>query len=230
MKRRSKRYKAIENHVVANKVYSLDEACKLIVKTKSAKFDESVEVAIGLGVDPKKADQNIRGSTSLPHGLGKNKIVAVFAKGAKAEEAKAAGADFVGAEDLVEKIKDGFLDFESVVATPDMMIQVGKIGKLLGPKGLMPSPKTGTVTFDVGDIVKAIKAGLVEYRVDKAGIIHAAVGKASFGEEKIKENVSAIINALAKAKPSTSKGVYLKNSSLSLTMGPGIKFDIAEFR
>ena len=189
-----------------------------------------MEVAIRLGVDPKKADQNVRGSISLPHGLGKNVRVAVFAKGDKVQEALTAGADFVGSDDLVEKIKGGFFDFDSVIATPDMMAQVGKVGKLLGPRGLMPSPKIGTVTFDVADTVKAVKAGRADYRVDKAGIVHASVGKASFGGVKILENVSALMQALNRAKPSTSKGVYLKSASLALTMGPGVAVDVSPLR
>jgi large subunit ribosomal protein L1 len=172
----------------------------------------------------------VRGSISLPHGLGKAVRVLVFAKGDKAKEAEAAGADFVGGDDLVEKIKGGFFDFDSVVATPDMMVQVGKVGKLLGPRGLMPSPKIGTVTFDVGETVKSVKAGRAEYRVDKAGVVHAAVGKASFGGSKILENVSALFSALNRAKPSTAKGLYFQSASISLTMGPGVALDIGPLR
>jgi large subunit ribosomal protein L1 len=208
----------------------LDEGCQLVAKTASAKFDETVEVAIRLGVDPKKADQNVRGSIPLPNGLGKTIRVAVFAKGEKAQEAQAAGADIVGAEDLAEKIKGGFFDFDNVVATPDMMAQVGKVGKLLGPRGLMPSPKVGTVTFDVAETVKSLKSGRAEYRVDKAGVVHAAVGKASFGPEKILENAQALFQAINRAKPSSSKGVYLQSASLSLTMGPGVAIDVAPLR
>ncbi len=216
--------------VQAEKFYSLDEGCQLVAKTASAKFDETVEVAIRLGVDPKKADQNVRGSIPLPNGLGKTIRVAVFAKGEKAQEAQAAGADIVGAEDLAEKIKGGFFDFDNVVATPDMMAQVGKVGKLLGPRGLMPSPKVGTVTFDVAETVKSLKSGRAEYRVDKAGVVHAAVGKASFGPEKILENAQALFQAINRAKPSSSKGVYLQSASLSLTMGPGVAIDVAPLR
>jgi len=196
----------------------------------SAKFDECVDVAVRLGVDPRKSDQNVRGSVALPHGLGKDVRVIVFAKGEKAQEATDAGADLVGGDDLVEKVSGGFLDFDSVVATPDMMAQVGKLGKVLGPRGLMPSPKVGTVTFDVGDAVRGLKSGRAEFRVEKAGIVHAVVGKASFGAQKIEENVTALFQALNKVKPSTSKGFYLKSASVSLTMGPGIKVDVAPLR
>ena len=228
--KRGKRYERVRAKVPQNQELPLMDACKLLVETASAKFDESVEIAIALSVDPRKADQNVRGSVGLPHGLGKVVRVAVFAKGEKAQEALEAGADFVGADDLVEKVKGGFIDFDSVIATPDMMVQVGKVGKILGPKGLMPSPKVGTVTFEVGEMVKSIKGGRAEYRVEKAGIVHSAVGKASFGPQKIYENVMALISDLNKAKPSTSKGVYLKNGSLSLTMGPGISFDLSPLR
>jgi large subunit ribosomal protein L1 len=229
-KKEGKRIRAQREKVQADKFYSLEEACKVVASTASAKFDESVEVAVRLGVDPKKADQNVRGSIPLPHGLGKTIRVAVFAKGEKAQEAQAAGADIVGGDDLVERIKGGFFDFDSVVATPDMMAQVGKVGKLLGPRGLMPSPKIGTVTFDVGETVKGLKAGRAEFRVDKAGIVHASVGKASFGPEKILANVSALLQALNRAKPSTSKGVYLQSASVSLTMGPGVALDVSPLR
>lgn len=225
-----KRIKALREKVSPEKTYTVEEACKLLVETKSAKFDESVEVAINLGVDPKKADQNVRGSVSLPHGLGKKIRVAVFAKGDKAKEAEAAGADFVGSDELVAKIQAGFLDFDSIVATPDMMGAVGRVGKLLGPRGLMPSPKLGTVTFEVGETVKSLKAGRAEYRVEKAGIVQASIGKVSFGPQKIAENLQAMMQAIVKAKPSTSKGVYLKNACVSLTMGPGIKLDLGAYR
>ena len=229
-KKEGKRIRAQRAKVQPTKEYALEEACALVASTASAKFDETVEVAIRLGVDPKKADQNVRGSISLPHGLGKKIRVAVFAKGDKAQEATAAGADFVGGDDLVEKIKGGFFDFDSVVATPDMMAQVGKVGKLLGPRGLMPSPKIGTVTFDVGETVKSVKAGRAEYRVDKAGIVHASVGKASFGAAKIHENAQALFVALNRAKPSSSKGVYLQSASIALTMGPGVIVDVGPLR
>lgn len=230
MAKAGKRIKAQRAKVQPGKLYSFNEATEVCVSTASAKFDETVEVVIKLGVDAKKAEQGVRGSVALPNGLGKTVRVAVFAKGEKATEAQEAGADIVGAEDLAEKIKGGFFDFDSVVATPDMMAQIGKIGKILGPRGLMPSPKVGTVTFDVGQAVRSIKAGRAEYRVDKSGLVHAPVGKASFGAAKIKENITALIQALEKAKPSSSKGVYLQSAAMSLTMGPGVKFDIAELR
>jgi len=227
---KSKRMRTQNAKVEATTLYSLDAGCKLLVETKSTKFDETVDVAINLGVDARKAEQSVRGSVPLPHGLGKVVRVAVFAKGDKAKEAQDAGADIVGADDLAEKIKGGFMDFDSVVATPDMMGQVGKVGKLLGPRGLMPSPKVGTVTNDVAATVRSIKAGRAEYRLDKAGIIHAAAGKASFGADKIKENVTTLISALNKAKPSSSKGVYLQSIAMSLTMGPAVKVDPAPFK
>ncbi len=229
-KKEGKRIRKQREKVQVGKLYSLEEACNVLVSTASAKFDETVEVALILGVDPKKADQNVRGSVPLPHGLGKKIRVAVFAKGEKAEEALAAGADVVGAEDLVEKVKGGMMDFDSVVATPDMMAQVGKVGKLLGPRGLMPSPKVGTVTFDIGATVKSIKAGRAEYRVDKSGIVHTSVGKASFGGKKVYENALAMMAAINKAKPSSSKGIYVQKVVLSLTMGPGVPVDIASLR
>lgn len=230
MAKEGKRMRAQRAKVEASKLYELEAACNLVADTKSAKFDETVEICITLGVDPRKAEQNVRGSVALPNGLGKNIRVAVFAKGDKAVEAQNAGADIVGAEDLAEKIKGGFTDFDSVVATPDMMGQVGKVGKILGPRGLMPSPKVGTVTVDVANTVKSLKAGRAEYRVDKAGIVHAPVGKASFGGKKIFENVTAMMLALNKAKPSSSKGVYLKSGTISLTMGPGIQLDLSSVR
>ena len=230
MAKKGKKYTAVAKKVEANKVYAAVEACELVCDTKTAKFDESVEVAIRLGVDPKKADQAIRGSAALPHGLGKQVRVAVFAKGEKAIEAQQAGADVVGSDDLVERVKNGDLDFDAVVATPDMMVQVGKVGKVLGPRGLMPSPKVGTVTFDVASVIQSIKAGRAEFKVDKAANLHAIVGKASFGGQKIKENLEALFVALNRAKPSSSKGVYLESATLSLTMGPGVKLDVSEFR
>lgn len=230
MAKKGKRYKAQSQIVDAARLYAPQDACETVVKTASAKFDETVEVAVRLGVDPRKADQNVRGSISLPNGLGKTVRVAVFAKGPKADEAKAAGADIVGAEDLAQQIQEGNLNFDAVVATPDMMGQVGKIGKILGPRGLMPSPKVGTVTMDVAAIVTSLKAGRAEYRVDKAGIVHAPIGKASFGSEKVYENMLALVQALNKAKPSTSKGVYMKSASMSLTMGPGVQMDVSGLR
>jgi large subunit ribosomal protein L1 len=230
MAQKGKRYRKVEALVDKAKLYSIDEGIRLLGKTVSAKFDETVELAVGLGVDPRKADQNVRGSVALPHGLGKTVRVAVFARGAKAAEAEAAGADIVGAEDLVQRVQEGFQDFDSVIATPDMMVQVGKIGKILGPRGLMPSPKIGTVTFDVGETVKAVKAGRADYKVDKTGIVHVPVGKGSFKAEQLQENLMAVLNAVIKAKPSTSKGVYVKNASISLTMGPGVRLDVAPLR
>jgi large subunit ribosomal protein L1 len=230
MAKAGKRIKAQREKVDAMKIYDLQAACDLVVSTASAKFDETVEISMNLGVDARKAEQNVRGSVALPHGLGKTVRVVVFAKGEKAKEAEAAGADFVGAEDLVEKIKGGYTDFDSVVASPDMMAQVGKVGKILGPRGLMPSPKVGTVTADIGGTVKSIKAGRAEFRVEKAGILQAPVGKASFGGKKIAENIQALLAAVNKAKPSTSKGVYLKRATISCTMGPGVKVDIAPLR
>lgn len=230
MANKGKRYTDASKKLDRNRLYEFEDACKLVVETAAAKFDETVEIAIRLGVDPRKADQNIRGGVSLPHGLGKTIRIAVFAKGDKAVEAQQAGADIVGAEDLADSIKNGNLDFDAVVATPDMMAQVGKIGKILGPRGLMPSPKVGTVTFDVAEAVSALKAGRAEYRVDKAGIVHSPVGKASFGAEKLKENIETLLGALNKAKPSTSKGVYLRSASLSSTMGPGVRVDISSLR
>ena len=214
----------------AEKIYPMEQACQILVSTASAKFDETVDVAICLGVDARKAEQSVRGTVALPHGLGKKIRVAAFVKGDKAKEAEEAGADFIGAEDLVEKVKGGFMDFDSVVATPDMMGQIGKIGKILGPRGLMPSPKIGTVTLDIANTIRGIKAGRAEYRVEKAGIVHVAAGKASFGAEKIQENINTIMQALVKAKPSSSKGVYLRSATMSLTMGPGVKFDLSSYR
>lgn len=222
-----KRYRSVKEKVQSDNIYKFEEACQIVASLASAKFDETVDIAVRLGVDPRKADQNVRGSIGLPNGLGKTIRVAVFAKGEKAQEAKDAGADVVGSDDLVEQVKAGNLDFDTVIATPDMMAQVGKVGKILGPRGLMPSPKVGTVTFEVGNAVKEAKAGRVEYRVDKAGIVHAPIGKASFGAQKIQENANALIQALVRAKPATSKGVYFKSAALSLTMSPSVRFDIA---
>jgi large subunit ribosomal protein L1 len=210
--------------------YSLDEAVQLVVETAKAKFDESIEVAVRLGVDPRQADQNVRGTVVLPNGTGKTSRVLVFAKGEKEREATEAGADFVGGEDLVNKIAGGWLDFDKAVATPDMMGLVGKIGKVLGPRGLMPNPKVGTVTFDVGKAVAELKAGKVEYRVEKAGIVHVPIGKKSFGAEKLLQNAQALIDSLMKAKPASAKGNYLRSFSISSTQGPGIKVDPAAVR
>ena len=230
MAKQGKRYRKAKETIDEGKAYPLEEACELTVGTKSAKFDEGVDIALRLGVDPRKADQNVRGSVALPHGLGKTIKVAVFAKGDKAKEAEEAGADIVGAEDLMEKVQGGFLDFDSVIASPDMMALVGRLGKVLGPRGLMPSPKVGTVTPNVADAVKSVKAGRAEFRVEKAGIVHSSVGRASFTAEQIKENVTALISALNRMKPSTSKGVYLQTGYLSLSMGPSVQLDMASVR
>ncbi|MFO7982605.1 MAG: 50S ribosomal protein L1 [Desulfuromonadales bacterium] len=221
------KYKAAKAKVDRSRAYTLDEAIDTIKDASFANFDETVELAVRLGVDPRKADQMVRGAVVLPHGLGKTVRVLVFAKGDKAQEATDAGADFVGAEDLVEKIQGGWFDFDTAIATPDMMGTVGKIGKLLGPRGLMPNPKVGTVTFDVARAVDEAKSGKVEYRVEKAGIVHAPVGKISFETEKLEGNIIALMEALAKAKPTTSKGIYLKKASLASTMGPGINLDLS---
>jgi len=210
--------------------YSLGEAVELAVSTARAKFDETADVAIKLGVNPKHADQMIRGSVVLPHGLGKTVRVAVFAKGEKEREALDAGADVAGADDLVEKVKGGWMEFDKVVATPDMMGTVGKLGKILGPRGLMPNPKVGTVTFDVKAAVQELKAGKVEFRVEKAGIVHSPVGKVSFGADKLRENVLALLESILKLKPASSKGTYLKAISLSTTMGPGVSIDPTDVR
>jgi len=207
--------------------YPLDEAVQLIKTRARAKFDETVEIALNLGVDPRHADQNVRGVVQLPNGTGKSVKVAVFARGPKADEAKAAGADIVGAEDLAEAVTSGDFDFDRVVATPDMMAVVGKLGKILGPRGLMPNPKLGTVTMEVAKAVEGAKGGQVQFRAEKAGLIHAGVGKASFEESKLVENVKAFIGAIQRAKPSGAKGTYIKKISLSSTMGPGVKVDIA---
>ncbi len=230
MGKRGKKYIEAKKKVDRNKKYGLEDAIRLVTETGQARFDETVDIAIRLGVDPKKADQMVRGSVVLPHGTGKTSRVLVFAKGEKAKEAEDAGADYVGAEDLSERIEGGWLDFDKAVATPDMMGQVGKLGKILGPRGLMPNPKVGTVTFEVGRAVKEIKGGKVEFRVEKAGIVHAPLGKVSFGIEKLAENARSLLEVVMRAKPSTSKGVYLRGIALSTTMGPGIKVDPLEVR
>ncbi len=228
MARIGKKYKAAVAKVDRARRYKLEEALKLVKETATKKFDESVDAAINLGVDPKHADQVVRGAVVLPHGMGKSVKIAVFAKGDKAKEAQEAGADIVGAEDLAEKIQGGFMEFDKVVASPDMMGVVGRLGKILGPRGLMPNPKVGTVTMDIGRAVKEQKAGKVEFRVEKAGIVHVPFGKASFAPEKLKDNFDAIMEVIFKARPQTAKGVYLKNVTVSTTMGPGIKLDTAE--
>ncbi|MBY0561588.1 50S ribosomal protein L1 [Hyphomicrobium sp.] len=222
-----KRMEAIKQGLPAGKSYGVDEAVKIIKERAKAKFDETIEVAVNLGVDPKHADQMVRGVCNLPNGSGRTARVAVFARGAKAEEAKAAGADIVGAEDLVEIVSKGTINFDRCIATPDMMGLVGRLGKVLGPRGLMPNPRVGTVTMDVVGAVKGAKGGSVEFRVEKAGIVHAGVGKASFTQEALVQNIKAFVDAVVKAKPTGSKGTYLKKVSLSSTMGPGLKLDTA---
>ncbi|GGD26953.1 50S ribosomal protein L1 [Pontibacillus salipaludis] len=230
MAKRSKRYQEALKLVDKSKTYDSQEAVKLVKETSKANFDETVEAAFRLGVDPKKADQQIRGAMVLPHGTGKSQRVLVFAKGDKAKEAEAAGADFVGEQDLINQINQGWFEFDVVVATPDMMAEVGKLGRVLGPKGLMPNPKTGTVTFDVEKAVNEIKAGKVEYRVDKAGNIHVPIGKVSFENDKLVENFTAITETLMKAKPQAAKGTYMRNASVASTMGPGVRVDISSFK
>jgi len=221
----TKRIKATEALIDRAKPYSVEEAMDIVKKAPAAKFDETVDVSIRLGVDPKHADQMVRGAIVLPHGIGKTVRVAVFAKGEKEREAREAGADVVGAEDLVEKVQGGFMDFDSTIATPDLMGQVGRLGKVLGPRGLMPNPKLGTVTFDVARAVREIKAGKVEFRVDKAGNVHVPIGKKSFAQENLVANAMTLLEAIVKAKPAASKGVYLRSITLSTTMGPGIHVD-----
>ena len=228
MAKKGKKFIEAKKLVDSTTLYSVEEAVELVKKTNVAKFDATVDVAFRLGVDPRKADQQIRGAMVLPHGTGKVRSVLVFAKGEKAKEAEAAGADFVGAEDLVQKIqKENWFDFDVVVATPDMMGVVGRLGRVLGPKGLMPNPKSGTVTFDVTKAVEEIKAGKVEYRLDKNNIIHVAIGKVSFGGEKLAENFNVLMNAIIKAKPSAAKGQYLRSVTVTSTMGPGVKINPA---
>jgi large subunit ribosomal protein L1 len=225
MSERGKRYLQSREKIDRTTRYDLDDGLKLLKETGRAKFDESVDMAVRLGVNPKHADQMVRGTVVLPHGVGKAIRILVFAKGEKEKEAQEAGADFVGAEDLLEKITGGWTDFDKAIATPDLMGAVGKLGKILGPRGLMPNPKVGTVTFDVGKAVKELKAGRVEFKVDKSGIIHTTVGKVSFDAEKLKENVLALMDVIVRAKPASSKGTYLKSIAISTTMGPGVKLD-----
>ncbi len=227
MAKTTKRNQKLHDGLDREKLYTVADAVKELKSRSAVKFDETIEVSMNLGVDPRHADQMVRGVVSLPHGTGKTLRVAVFARGPKAEEATAAGADKVGAEDLMEDIQKGNIDFDRVIATPDMMGVVGRLGKVLGPKGLMPNPKLGTVTMDVKAAVEAAKAGQVEYRVEKAGIVHGGVGKASFEEAQITENVEAFINAVIKAKPSGAKGTYVKKIAMTSTMGPGLKIDVA---
>jgi len=227
MPKRGKKYTESKKKIGALAANGFTEAVKTALESSYAKFDETIDVAVRLGVDPRHADQMVRGSVILPNGIGKEVKVLVFAKGEKEKEALDAGADFVGNEDLVEKIKEGWFGFDKAVATPDMMGTVGKIGKLLGPRGLMPNAKTGTVTFDIGKAVQELKAGKIEFRVEKAGIVHAPMGKVSFGVEKIAQNLAAFLETILRLKPSSSKGTYLKGIALSTTMGPGVRIDAA---
>lgn len=222
--KRGKRYKEVVNKVDPEEIYSIEDAVKLVQETATAKFDETVEMHIRLNVDSRHADQQVRGAIVLPHGTGKNVRVLAFAKGPKADEAKAAGADYVGAEDMAEKIqKENWFDFDVVIATPDMMSVVGRLGRVLGPKGLMPNPKSGTVTMDIGKAVEDSKAGKIEYRLDKQNIIHCPIGKVSFGDEKLEENLKTLLDAVIKARPAGAKGRYIKTISISSSMGPGIR-------
>ena len=221
----SKRYDAAAGKIAADKQYSLDEAIDILKSMPAAKFDESVDLSFRLGVDPKHADQMVRGAVVLPHGIGKTVRVAVFAKGEREREAREAGADVVGAEDLVEKVQGGFMEFDTAIATPDLMGQVGRLGKVLGPRGLMPNPKLGTVTFDVSRAVREAKAGKIEFRVDKAGNVHTPVGKRSFNEVQLRDNAMALIEAIVRAKPAAAKGTYLRSLTVSSTMSPGVPVD-----
>jgi len=230
MAKRGKRYREAAAKVDRNRRYPFSEAIELALQTASSKFDETLDAAVALGVNPRHADQMVRGAVVLPHGLGKTVRVLVFAKGEKEREALEAGADYVGAEDLIERIKGGWLEFDKAVATPDLMGQVGKIGKILGPRGLMPNVKVGTVTFEVAKAVNELKGGKVEFRVDRAGVIHAAVGKASFGADKLLQNLASLMEALVRLKPATSKGAYMKGIYLSTTMGPGIPVDSSDVK
>jgi large subunit ribosomal protein L1 len=230
MGHKGKKYCQAIEKVDRSKLYELEEGLNLVIGNAFAKFNETIEVTTRLGVDPRKADQMVRGTVQLPHGTGKEVRVLVFAKGEKEKEAKEAGAEYVGGEELLEKIKGGWFEFDRAVATPDMMGAVGKIGKLLGPRGLMPNPKTGTVTFNIKETVQELKAGKIEFKVDKAGIVHAPLGKVSFGLEKLKDNIIAMVETIFKLKPPTSKGVYVKNISLSSTQGPGVKIDPASVK
>ena len=229
MAKHGKRYLEAAKKVDREKMYEPREALELVKSIAPAKFDETVEVAFRLGIDTKRADQQVRGAVVLPHGTGKTKRVLVFAKGEKAKEAEQAGADFVGDDDLINKVSQGWLDFDVVVSTPDMMGQVGKLGRILGPKGLMPNPKTGTVTFDVAKAVQEIKAGKVEYRADKSGIVHVPIGKVSFDTDKLTENLQTLAEALIKAKPAAAKGTYMRSVTVSSTMGPGVRVNPAAF-
>ncbi|HJX11478.1 MAG TPA: 50S ribosomal protein L1 [Candidatus Binatia bacterium] len=225
-----KNYRAALAKIDRTQRYPLEDSLRLVKDTARAKFDETVEMAIRLGVDPRQADQNVRGTVNLPHGMGKTVRVLAFAKGEKEKEAQEAGADFVGSDELIKKINEGWFDFDKTVATPDMMAAVGRIGKVLGPRGLMPNPKTGTVTVDIGKAIREIKAGKLEFRVDKAGIIHVAVGKASFGPEQLIDNAKAVLVSVLRAKPASAKGNFVRGVTVSTTMGPGIKVDLSQIR
>lgn len=229
MTKRGKRYSEAVKQIDRSKNYPIEEAVELLKEVPKANFDETVELAFRLGVNPKNADEQIRGAMVLPHGTGKTQRVLVFAKGEKAQEAEAAGADYVGAEDLIEKINEGWFEFDIIVATPDMMAEVGKLGRILGPKGLMPNPRTGTVTFEVEKAVSDIKAGQVEYRVDAAGNLHVPIGKISFENDQLVENFDAITKELVRIKPAASRGIYMHNVSITSTMGPGIKVDVSSY-
>lgn len=225
-----KKLAAVKEKLDLQREYNLEEAVDILKENSFAKFDETVELSLNLGIDPRKSDQVVRNTVVLPHGTGKEVKVLVFAKGEKEKEAREAGADYVGAEDLVEKIQQGWLEFDRTIATPDMMGQVGKLGKILGPRGLMPNPKLGTVTFDVGKAVKEAKAGKIEYRNDKGGVVHVPIGKLSFDKEKLLENAVAVLKSVVRAKPPTSKGKYIKKVVMSSTMGPGLKIDISKLK
>ena len=225
MAKRGKRYTNLKTKVDSTTRYPLDKAVQMAVEMATAKFDESIDVALRLGIDPKQSDQQVRGAVALPHGLGKAVRVLVFAKGPKEAEAKEAGADFVGSDDLVAKINGGWLDFDKAIATPDMMATVSKVAKVLGPRGLMPNPKVGTVTMNVGETVKAEKRGKLDFRVDKAGIVHAGIGRKSMGVDKLRDNLNALLGAIMKAKPAASKGVYLRGITVSSTMSPGVRVE-----
>jgi large subunit ribosomal protein L1 len=230
MSSNGKSYRAALAKVDRNQRYLLEDTLRLVKETARAKFDETVEMAVRLGVDPRQADQNVRGTVTLPHGMGKAVQVLAFAKGDKEREAQEAGADFVGSDELIKRISEGWFDFDKAVATPDMMAAVGRIGKVLGPRGLMPNPRTGTVTMDIGKAIKEIKAGKLEFRVDKAGIVHVPVGKASFGAEQLIDNAKAVLLSILRAKPASAKGNYVRGVTLSTTMGPGIKVDLSQIR
>ncbi len=230
MAKHGKRYIEAKKKIEKGKAYPIEEAIKLVLDTATAKFDETVEVAVNLGVDPRHADQMVRGSVVLPHGTGKQVKVLVFAQGEKEKEAQAAGADYVGGEEFIKKIEEGWLEFDKVVATPDMMSKVAKLGRILGPRGLMPSAKTGTVTFDVAKAIKELKGGKIDFKVDKGGVIHAPIGKVSFGAEKLLDNFKALMETIIRLKPASAKGTYIKGITLSSTMGPGIKVDTASVR